>query len=134
MALVSWDHTRDGEPTEAALRGKLEALGYSVSRYVYPPGTYFPEHTHDVDKIDAVISGRFRITLEGEARRPRHDEATMETDVPGVYVAGTGTGGTQMGGARIFIENCHVHVERIVAHLEGRRIDLAAPVYSRPES
>ena len=40
--------------------------GYHVSRYVYPPGTVFPDHTHAVDKIDAVLSGRFRITLEGD--------------------------------------------------------------------
>jgi quercetin dioxygenase-like cupin family protein len=62
-----WDHERDGAPTERALAEKLERRGYSVSRYVYPPGTYFPDHTHAVDKIDAVVSGRFRLTLEGES-------------------------------------------------------------------
>ncbi len=66
MKLERWDHERDGEPTEAALRAGLEALGYRVARYVYPPGTYFGEHTHSIDKIDAVVSGRFRMTVEGE--------------------------------------------------------------------
>jgi len=67
MPFESWDAERDGELTERALREKLERKGYSVSRYTYPPGTFFPDHTHGVDKIDAVLSGRFRLTLEGEA-------------------------------------------------------------------
>jgi len=62
MKVERWDPVRDGTFTEAALRAKLEQLGYSVSRYVYSPGTYFPDHTHSVDKIDAVLSGTFRIT------------------------------------------------------------------------
>jgi mannose-6-phosphate isomerase-like protein (cupin superfamily) len=62
-----WDERRDGPLSEAALRRSLEAKGYHVSRYVYPPGTVFPEHTHGVDKIDAVVSGRFRMTLAGRA-------------------------------------------------------------------
>ncbi len=66
MPVESWDTERDGAFTERAVRTKLELRGYSVSRYTYPPGTHFPDHTHSVDKIDAVISGRFRITLEGE--------------------------------------------------------------------
>lgn len=45
------------------MREKLERIGYRVSRYVYPPGTYFGPHTHDLDKIDAVLSGRFRIGM-----------------------------------------------------------------------
>ena len=67
MPVESWDAERDGALTEGALREKLERRGYRVSRYVYPPGTYFPDHTHGVDKIDAVVSGRFRVTLEGES-------------------------------------------------------------------
>ena len=56
----------DSPPTEAALRRKLEQLGYAVNRYVYLPGTHFPPHTHSVDKIDAIVSGEFRITMGGE--------------------------------------------------------------------
>jgi quercetin dioxygenase-like cupin family protein len=67
VAVESWDAVRDGPLTERAVRDKLEGRGYRVSRYVYPPGTYFPDHSHAVDKIDAVLSGRFRITLEGRA-------------------------------------------------------------------
>ncbi len=66
MPVEAWNPERDGELTERALREKLERKGYRVSRYTYPPGTCFPDHTHGVDKIDAVLSGRFRLILEGE--------------------------------------------------------------------
>jgi mannose-6-phosphate isomerase-like protein (cupin superfamily) len=65
LAVESWNVERDGPLTEAGLRRKLELRGYQVSRYVYPPGTVFPAHSHGVDKIDAVLSGRFRMTLGG---------------------------------------------------------------------
>ncbi|MGQ0658612.1 MAG: cupin domain-containing protein [Chromatiales bacterium] len=60
-----WDATRDGPLSETALRGKLEGMGYTVHRYTYPPGTFFPDHSHALDKIDAVLKGRFRLTLRG---------------------------------------------------------------------
>ncbi|MCI0401075.1 MAG: cupin domain-containing protein [Gammaproteobacteria bacterium] len=66
MRLKHWNTETDGMLTEAAFCEKMQALGYEVSRYVYPPGTYFPDHTHELDKIDAVLSGRFKMTVEGE--------------------------------------------------------------------
>jgi quercetin dioxygenase-like cupin family protein len=65
MRVEKWDEAEDGKLTEGAMRRKLEARGYRVSRYVYPPGTFFPDHTHGIDKIDAVLSGRFRLIVEG---------------------------------------------------------------------
>ncbi len=35
--------------------------------YRYDPGTFFDDHTHAVDKIDAVLSGRFRIGSGGQS-------------------------------------------------------------------
>jgi mannose-6-phosphate isomerase-like protein (cupin superfamily) len=65
MAVYRWNAALDGEFSEASLRRKLEAQGYSVARYVYEPGTVFPDHKHGVDKIDAVVSGRFRLVIGG---------------------------------------------------------------------
>ena len=65
MKVEHWDVQRDGALCEPALRRKLEKLGYRVSRYSYPPGTYFPPHTHAEDKMDAVVSGHFRIRMGG---------------------------------------------------------------------
>lgn len=67
MKVEKWDPARDGPFSEEAMREKLEARGYHVTRYVYPPGTTFPDHRHDIDKIDGVLSGRFRMTLHGQA-------------------------------------------------------------------
>lgn len=63
MKVVRWDAERDGPLSEEALRRKLRADGYAVTRFEYSPGTRFPPHTHEVDKIDAVVSGAFRLTL-----------------------------------------------------------------------
>jgi quercetin dioxygenase-like cupin family protein len=65
MGVHRWNAALDGEFSEAVLRAKLEGLGYHVARYTYPPGTVFPDHRHEVDKIDAVVSGRFRLVIGG---------------------------------------------------------------------
>ena len=65
MGVRKWNEALDGPLSEAAMRRKLEAAGYLVARYTYSPGTSFPEHTHDVDKIDAVLAGRFRLIVAG---------------------------------------------------------------------
>ena len=53
--------------SEENLRRKLIEDGYpSVFCYTYPRGTVFEEHTHPVDKKDAVLEGEFAITIEGE--------------------------------------------------------------------
>ena len=67
MAVRQWN-SADGPLSEAALRAKLEAMGYRVARYRYEPGTVFPDHKHDVDKIDAVLSGRFRLVVRGHMK------------------------------------------------------------------
>lgn len=59
------------------------------------------------------------VDLIGTARAPKHNPETMETNVPGLYVAGTAAGGEHKQRYSYFIENCHVHVSRIVHHLTG---------------
>jgi thioredoxin reductase (NADPH) len=53
----------------------------------------------------------------GDARAPRYDESTMETNVPGLFIAGTAVQGSPVGRVRVIVENCHVHVPRIVARV-----------------
>ena len=64
IRLEKWDPAW-GKLSEAAMRRRLEAEGYSVSRYHYPPGTCFPEHTHAIDKKDTVLKGRLKIGAGG---------------------------------------------------------------------
>ena len=61
------------------------------------------------------------VELVGENHAPRVDQATMMTDVPGLYIAGTAAAGTQRH-FRLFIENCHVHVARIVRSMTGKDV------------
>jgi len=65
MKIEHWD-TANGEMTEANMRKWLRSQGYDVARYTYPPGTYFPDHTHSIDKKDSVLSGRFRLIVAGQ--------------------------------------------------------------------
>ena len=78
MDVSRWSDRHDaGDPDAETIRAELEERGYTVSRHVYRPGTYFDEHTHRHDKIDAVVSGRFRMTVAG-------DEVVLE---PGDWAA-----------------------------------------------
>jgi quercetin dioxygenase-like cupin family protein len=63
MRVERWNVECDGALSEPALRRKLEKLGDTVACYTYPPGTYFPPHTHGQEKMDAVVSGRFRMRM-----------------------------------------------------------------------
>lgn len=78
---------------------------------------------------DPTLLEQLGVTLEGEGRVPRYSRATMETDVPGVFVAGTAVAGTQFGGVRVFIENSHDHAEKIVAAIIGRPAVVTAREY-----
>jgi thioredoxin reductase (NADPH) len=59
------------------------------------------------------------VKLSGEERIPEYNPETMETNVPGVYLAGTAAAGTQKR-YRLFIENTHEHVGKIALALTGR--------------
>ena len=61
-----WDISTDGVLTESSLRKKLQSKGYSVNRYTYGPGTFFGDHSHNESKIDAVLSGTFRMGMYGQ--------------------------------------------------------------------
>jgi bacillithiol disulfide reductase len=54
------------------------------------------------------------VDLQGADCKPRIDESTMETNVPGVFVAGTAIAGSPAERVRIIVEDCHVHVDRIL--------------------
>jgi thioredoxin reductase (NADPH) len=66
-------------------------------------------------------------------RAPRFNEETMETNVPGIYVAGTATAGSQQSYS-VFIETCHIHAKRIAAALTGAPPPPEPPPLTQPES
>jgi len=67
------------------------------------------------------------IRLDPVTRRPECNPDTLETNVPGMYVAGVVVGGKQT--SDIFIENGRFHGRMIIAAMSGKgRINEPAPV------
>lgn len=58
------------------------------------------------------------ISLDPKTKRPSIDPETLETNVPGIYVAGVVVGGLQT--SRIFIENGRFHGRQIIAAITGK--------------
>ncbi|MGD2067538.1 MAG: YpdA family putative bacillithiol disulfide reductase [Gemmatimonadota bacterium] len=58
------------------------------------------------------------VSIDPETGIPSHDPETMETDTPGVYVAGVLAAGNDAN--KIFIENGREHGDRIVRALQAR--------------
>ena len=70
------------------------------------------------------------VELRGENRVPSVDPATMETNVPGVYLAGTVAAGIQQR-YTLFIENCHEHVGKITQAISGHWPETLGEVLAR---
>ena len=73
---------------------------------------------------DTTLFEMLGVSLRGEAQEPVYDEETMETNVPGVFIAGTAVAGTPPRKVSVIVETCHVHVPRIVKAVAGRNVDL----------
>lgn len=82
---------------------------------------------------DPLLFEQLGVSLCGPDRKPRHRVETMETNVPGVFVIGTGSAGSQSR-TRVFIETSHVHVKRVADALVGIRAQHAPPQYEHEES
>lgn len=77
---------------------------------------------------DPSLFQRAGLALEGAGLKPLYDPNTMETSVPGIFVAGTGSAGSQLGGCKEFIETSHVHVDRILAKIMDRPAPVSEPL------
>lgn len=70
---------------------------------------------------DPQLFQQLGIQLQGEEQAPTFDLHTMQTNIPRVFVAGTAAGGSQKR-ARLFIENSHVHVRRILKTIANKDV------------
>jgi thioredoxin reductase (NADPH) len=82
---------------------------------------------------DMSLLAKAGVAMQGANQTPIFNEQTMETSVPGIYIAGTATAGTQPS-YTVFIETCHVHVTRIANHLTGQAPPPAPQPVTVPES
>jgi thioredoxin reductase (NADPH) len=73
---------------------------------------------------DSTLFRQLGVELHGDDRQPVYDPGTMETNVPGVFVAGTAVAGTPPRKVTVIVETCHVHVPRIIAAVQGQRVAL----------
>jgi len=67
MRIERWNPRRDGPVTEASMRHKVETIGYQVSTFAWPAGTVVPPQAQDKERLDAVVTGIVKITLDGES-------------------------------------------------------------------
>lgn len=65
LRIERWDPSEDGPLTEAALRRKFEFDEGSVARRTYQPGAVLPDESVSSDRVEAVIAGLLRITIDG---------------------------------------------------------------------
>jgi quercetin dioxygenase-like cupin family protein len=67
MRIERWDPRRDGPLSEAALRQKLESRGYVAAPRDYPAGAVAAAQPHERERIEAVVSGLLKVTVDGES-------------------------------------------------------------------
>jgi len=71
------------------------------------------------------------VKLEPDTMRPAHDAETLETNVPGVYIAGSLSAGRFI--SEVFIENGRYDGEKIFGDAESRaRVKAEAASTVRP--
>jgi thioredoxin reductase (NADPH) len=79
---------------------------------------------------DTTMLQRLGVPVDPVTGVPEHDEATMATPIPGLYLAGVIASGNDAN--RLFIENARGHGELIVSHLvasrKGRRASVKRAV------
>lgn len=59
------------------------------------------------------------VKIDPDTMMPEHDPGTFQTNVPGIYVAGSVSAGRQTN--KLFIENGRFHGRSIVRHIQGAR-------------
>jgi thioredoxin reductase (NADPH) len=87
----------------------------AVAAAVFPLIGYTP---------DFALIERCGIRLQGPSRVPVHDTETLESNAPGVYLAGAILAGTEIG--KIFIENGRHHAATIASAIARRLAPVAA--------
>jgi thioredoxin reductase (NADPH) len=111
----------------AFFRARVLEIGRDFVRLETPEGerrvpadAVFPLIGYDPD---FALFERCGIRLEGENRVPAHDPETLESNVPGLYLAGAILGGREI--SKIFIENSRHHAGMIAAGIERKRLTAA---------
>ena len=71
-------------------------------------------------RADTSLLEAAGVAFDSTGTAPELDEETMESSVPGIYVAGTAIGGNTAG-YKVFVGTCHDQALRILSHAFGVR-------------
>jgi thioredoxin reductase (NADPH) len=74
---------------------------------------------------DTTLLRAIGIEFDEVTKRPVHNPATLESNVPGIFVAGVITAGNVSG--EVFIENSRHHGELILAAIQSRSTGKSQP-------
>ncbi|KAK9904690.1 hypothetical protein WJX75_000609 [Coccomyxa subellipsoidea] len=66
LHIEKWDSMNLGKLSRQAMLSKLQKEGYDTTVYTFGTGTVFGDHSHSVNKKDAILSGRFLFRMGGE--------------------------------------------------------------------
>ena len=80
------------------------------------PATFVYVMTGFAPMVDLLRGAN--VPIDAETGIPQHDPSTLETSVPGIFIAGVVVAGYDAN--KIFIENGRYHGDKIVARLLGR--------------
>lgn len=114
--LPSTTPTRFTPTTTTLTHGDTGRESQLDTDFVYMAIGYKPEYS---------LYTQVGVKLVGEERHPSHNPTTMETNIRGVYVAGTAVAGRQTR-YTMFITTCHHHAQQIAAAITGRADATAA--------
>lgn len=103
---VRWDSRVASIESESVVLSNGERL---PAMFVYVMTGFAPQ----VDLLRRV-----GVPIDEKSGIPQHDPATLETSVPGIFIAGVVAAGFDAN--KIFIENGRYHGDRIVSRLLGR--------------
>jgi thioredoxin reductase (NADPH) len=67
---------------------------------------------------DLTLLRELGVPIDATTGIPKHDPATLETEIPGIFIAGVVVAGYDAN--KVFIENGRYHGDKIVARLLGR--------------
>jgi quercetin dioxygenase-like cupin family protein len=67
MRIERWNVRRDGPLSQATLEQKLKALGYEAVPRTYPAGSIASAQTASRERIEGVVSGLIKVTIDGES-------------------------------------------------------------------
>jgi thioredoxin reductase (NADPH) len=82
------------------------------------PATFVYVMTGFAPQLDLLRQAK--VPIDPQTGIPAHDPATLETSIPGIFIAGVVVAGYDAN--KIFIENGRYHGDKIVARLLGRSV------------